>query len=78
LIRATLVGVILLAAVAADEGIDTPTSNAWWIPAFLAVWVGSNAIGSSVARVLPPVRESLAVWRYRVAFDLEPTDDTMI
>jgi hypothetical protein len=34
LIRATLVSVVLLAAVAADEGIDTLTSNAWWIPVF--------------------------------------------
>jgi hypothetical protein len=50
LIRATLVRVVLLAAVAADEGIDTLTSNAWWIPVFLVVWVGGNAAGSSKQR----------------------------
>jgi hypothetical protein len=72
LIHATVISAVLLAAVAADEGTDVLTSNAWWLPVFLAIWVGSNVGGSVIARILPPVRGSLSVWRYRVSLDLEP------
>jgi hypothetical protein len=70
-IRATLVGVVLLAAVAVDEGIDTLTSNAWWMPVFSRLG-RQHVPGSLIARILPPLRRSLSIWRYRVAFDLEP------
>jgi hypothetical protein len=71
-IRGTIVSVAMLAAVVADEGIDILTSNAWLVPVFAGTWIGSNIVGGLIARILPPLRGSLSIWRYRVAFDLEP------
>jgi hypothetical protein len=71
-IRATLVSVFLLAAVAADEGISVLTEKAWWLPVFGAVWIGSNAVGNLLARVLPPLHGSVTIWRYRISLDFEP------
>jgi hypothetical protein len=63
---------LLLAAVVADEGPDSITAKVWWVPAFLAVWVTSNAIGNLLARILPPLHGSFSVGRYQVTFDFEP------
>jgi hypothetical protein len=71
-IRAVVISLVLFAVIAVDEGTDILTSNAWWLPVFLAVWVGSNIAGNLIARILSPVRGSLSVWRYRVSLDLEP------
>jgi hypothetical protein len=71
-IRGTLISLLLVAAVVADEGTDSITARVWWVPAFLAVWVTSNAIGNLLARILPPVHGRFGVRRYRITFDLEP------
>jgi hypothetical protein len=71
-IRSVLVSVVLLAAIVADEGMDFITSKAWWVPALLGVWIASNAVGNLLARILPSLRGSFGVWRYRISFEFEP------